>query len=66
LSYFIKLNDKTGTTKFRWLNLKEKDFLGRPKSRWKDNIKMNFKEIGMDSAEWTNLSQGRENWHYKV
>jgi hypothetical protein len=49
-----------------WLNMKEKDFIGRPKSRWKDNIKMNFKELGMDSAEWTNLSQSRENWHYKV
>jgi len=24
---------KIGTTKFRWLNLKEKDYLGRPKSR---------------------------------
>jgi hypothetical protein len=47
---FIKLNGKTGTTKFKWLTLKERDFLGRPKSRWKDNIKTNFKDIGRDSA----------------
>jgi hypothetical protein len=46
--------------------MKERDFLGRPKSRRKDNIKMNFKEIGRDNADWTNLSQVRENWHYKV
>jgi len=29
-----------------------KYYLGRPKSRWKDNIIMNFKEIGRDSADW--------------
>jgi hypothetical protein len=46
--------------------MKERDFLERPKSRWKDNIKMNFKEIGKDSADWTNLSQGRENWRRLV
>jgi len=61
LSSFIKLNDKTGTTKFRWENLKERDFFGRPKNRWTDNIKMNFKELGRDRAFWTILSQGREN-----
>lgn len=61
MSWFIKLNDKTGTAKIKWENLKERDFLGRPKRRWKDNIELNFKEIGRDSAVWANLSQGREN-----
>ena len=29
-----------------------KDYLGRPESRWKDNIMINFKEIGRDNADW--------------
>jgi hypothetical protein len=33
--------------------------LGRPKPRWEDNIKMNFREIGIDEANWIGLAQDR-------
>jgi hypothetical protein len=33
--------------------------LGRPRSRWEDNIKMNFREIGIDEANWIRLTQDR-------
>jgi hypothetical protein len=26
--------------------------LGRPRRRWEDNIKLNFREIGIDGANW--------------
>jgi hypothetical protein len=26
--------------------------LGRPRSRWEDNIKMNLREIGINGANW--------------
>ncbi|KAJ4440348.1 hypothetical protein ANN_08487 [Periplaneta americana] len=31
--------------------------LGRPRHRWKDNIKMDLREVGYDDREWINLAQ---------
>jgi hypothetical protein len=31
--------------------------LGRPRSMWEDNIKMDFREIGIDGANWIRLAQ---------
>jgi hypothetical protein len=33
--------------------------LGRPRRRWEDNIKMDLREIGIDGANWIQLSQDR-------
>jgi hypothetical protein len=33
--------------------------LGRPRRRWKDNIKMDLREIGIDGANWISLAQDR-------
>jgi hypothetical protein len=33
--------------------------LGRPRRRWKYNIKMGLKEVGIDGANWIRLAQGR-------
>jgi hypothetical protein len=32
--------------------------LGRPRRRWKDNIKMNLRAIGIDGANWIRLAEG--------
>jgi hypothetical protein len=36
--------------------------LGRPRHRWEDNIKMDFREIGIDVANWIKLAQDRVQW----
>jgi len=36
--------------------------LGRPGSRWDDNIKMNLTEIGVDGANWIRLAQDGAQW----
>jgi hypothetical protein len=36
--------------------------LGRPRRRWKDNIKMDLGEIGIDGANWIRLAQDRVQW----
>jgi hypothetical protein len=36
--------------------------LGRPRSRWVDNIKMDFRKIGFDGMGWIDLAQDREQW----
>jgi hypothetical protein len=33
--------------------------LGRPRRRWKDNIKIDLREIGIDGANWIRLAQDR-------
>jgi hypothetical protein len=36
--------------------------LGRPRCRWEDNIKMDLREIGIDGANWIQLTQDRVQW----
>jgi hypothetical protein len=36
--------------------------LGRPRSRWEDNIKMDLRETGIDGAKWIRLTQNRVQW----
>ena len=33
--------------------------LGRPRSRWEDNIKMNLQEVGCGDTDWIELAQDR-------
>jgi hypothetical protein len=33
--------------------------LGRPRRRWKDNIKIDLREIGIDGVNWIRLAQVR-------
>jgi hypothetical protein len=36
--------------------------LERPRLRWKDNINMYLREIGIDGANWIRLAQDRVQW----
>jgi hypothetical protein len=36
--------------------------LGRPRRGWVDNIKMDFREIGLDGVDWVDLAQDRDHW----
>jgi proteasome lid subunit RPN8/RPN11 len=36
--------------------------IGRPRCRWVDNIKVNFREIGWGGMDWIDLSQDRDQW----
>jgi len=41
----------------------EKRPLGRPSSRWEDNIKMDQQETGWGKGkDWINLAQDRDRW----
>jgi hypothetical protein len=40
--------------------------LGRPRRRWVDIIKMDFREIGWDAMEWIHLAQYRDQWRALV
>jgi hypothetical protein len=34
--------------------------LGRPRRRWEDNIKMDFRAIGWGGIDWIDLAWGRD------
>ena len=34
--------------------------LGRPRCRWEDSIKMDFREVGCDSGDWIDLAEDRD------
>ena len=34
--------------------------LGRPRHRWEDNIRMDLKEIGIDTKNWVDSAQDRD------
>jgi hypothetical protein len=36
--------------------------LGRPRLRWKDNIKMDLQEVGCGGMDWMGLAQDRDRW----
>jgi hypothetical protein len=40
--------------------------LGRPRRRWKDNIKANLQEVGCGGMDWIELVQDRESWRTLV
>jgi hypothetical protein len=36
--------------------------LGRTRSRWMDNIKMDLREIGWGGMDWIDLTQDKNQW----
>jgi hypothetical protein len=40
--------------------------LGRPRRRWRDNIKMDLLEIGLSVVDWIGLAQNRYRWRALV
>jgi hypothetical protein len=40
--------------------------LGRPRHRWKDNIKMDLQDMGCGSMDWIELAQNRDRWRELV
>jgi len=40
--------------------------LGRPRRRWEDNIRLDFREVGCDCEDWMELAQDRDRWRALV
>jgi hypothetical protein len=36
--------------------------LGRPRSRWEDNIEIDLQKLGCGSIDWSHLVQDRDRW----
>jgi hypothetical protein len=40
-----------------WWESRGKEHLGRPRSRWVDNIRMDLGEVGWGDVDWIDLGQ---------
>ena len=40
--------------------------LGRPRHRWEDTIRMDLKELGIDTRNWVDSAQDRNYWRTLV
>ena len=40
--------------------------LGKPRRRWKENIRMDLKEIGINTRNWVDSAQDRDYWRALV
>ena len=45
-----------------WGKLEGKRPLGRPRSRWEDDIKIDLQEVGFGGMDWIDLAQDRYRW----
>ena len=59
---------KEGRSAFKSLSGKPtgKRQLGRPRRRWEDNIKMDLKEISINTRYWVDSAQDRGYWRALV
>jgi hypothetical protein len=53
-------------TGFWWGTPEGKRSLGRPRSRWEDNIKKGLQEVGRADMNWIHLAQDRDGWRALV
>jgi len=47
-------------------NPEGKRLLGRPRSRWEDNVRMDVREVGWEGVDWMHLAQDRDQWQALV
>ena len=40
--------------------------LGRPRCRWESNTRMDLKETGVNTRNWVDSAQDRDNWRALV
>ena len=40
--------------------------LGKPRRRWEDNIRMDLKEMGIDTGNWVDSAQDKNYWRALV
>jgi hypothetical protein len=49
-----------------WRVGKPEGTLGRPRSRWVDNIRMDLGEVGWGDVDWIGLAKDRNRWRALV
>jgi hypothetical protein len=64
--HVVHMGDMRNAYKILVGNCKGKSPLGRHRCRWKNNIKMELTEMGLENLGWINMSQDRDWWQALV
>jgi hypothetical protein len=64
--YVARIEEKMNAYKILVGKPEGKRPLGRPRSRWVDNIKIDLRETGWDGVDWIDMAQDRDQWRTLV
>jgi transcription termination factor 2 len=64
--HVARMGEERGVHRVFVGKLEGKRPLGRPRRRWKDNIKMDSQEDGGGRGDWMELAQDRDRWRALV
>jgi hypothetical protein len=64
--HVARMGEKTNVYRLLVGKPERKRSLGRPRSRWMDNIKKDILEIGLNVVDWIGLAQDRYRWRALV
>jgi hypothetical protein len=60
------MGEKRGVHRVLMRKPEGKRSLGRPRRRWEDSIKMDFRKWDVGSTDWMELAQDRDRWRANV
>jgi hypothetical protein len=60
--YVVSIGERRDVYRILMMKPEGKRSLGRPRGRWKFNIKIVLQEIENGGMEWIGLAQDRESW----
>ena len=64
--YVARMRERKGVNRVLVGKPEGKRSLGRRRSRWEDNIKMDVEDVGCGGMDWMELAQGRDRWWVRV
>ena len=64
--HVVRMEESSSAFKIVPVKPTEKRPLGRPRCRWEDYIKMDLKEIGINTRNWVDLAQDRDYYRARV
>jgi len=66
VGYVARMGERKGVYRVLMGKSEGKRPLGRPRSRWDDNIKMDLQEVECGGKDWIELAQVRDRWRALV
>jgi len=60
------MDERRGVFRVLVMKPEGKSPIGRPRSRWEDNIKMGLQEVGYGGMDWIKLARDRGRWRALV
>ena len=66
MGHVVRIGESRDVYRILVGKLEGKRPLGRPRSRWEDNIKMDIQEVGCGGMDWIDMFQDRYRWRILV